>query len=280
MAKKNQRHKEIGELYSLGKHSVKEISDELAALFDDDVPSDMSIRRAIKKHERDYTDYEKSLDLPWQLSPILPGGITIEDVPAILKCVKYAALDKDLSPGPVTIREAQWVAIIWRSMTDAEPEALRRVALLYAIRSRWAVIEGKVLDTTDLDQFLAFGSWRGESEKSLYSAAIKFGLVTSMDAEDLSRQMHPGNLKGYQVSRRRLETEIPHDAIEKGHLLNQQLAEIEQCVPPEYKEEYSLYENHFKNADLCDEDVLSELRAIAIQFNAELSEIKGGLTNA
>ena len=267
MAKKNQRHHEIKGLYfNEGKHSVKEISNALAAAFDEDVPSDMSIRRAIKKHERDYTDYEKSLDLPWQLSPILPDGITIEDVPAILKCVKQAALDKDLSPGPVTIREAQWVAIIWRSMTDAEPEALRRVALLYAIRSRWAVIEGETLDTTDLDQFLAFGSWRGESEKRLYFAAIDLGLITSRDPMDLLRQMHPGNLKGYQETRKRLETEIPHDAIEKGHLLDQQLTQIEECVPTEYKEEYSLYENHFKNADLCDEYVLSELRAIANEF--------------
>ena len=266
MAKNNQRHQEIKGLYfNEGKHSVKEISNALAAAFDEDVPSDMSIRRELKKFEIHYTDYEKSLDSPWQLGQILPDGITVEDVPAILKCVKHAALDKDLTPA-VTIREAQWVAIIWRSMTDAEPEALRRVALLYAIRSRWAVIEGKVLDTTDLDQFLAFGSWRGESEKSLYSAAIKFGLVTSMDAEDLSRQMHPGNLKGYQESRRRLETEIPHDAIEKGHLFDQQLTQIEECVPTEYKEEYSLYENHFKNADLCDEYVLSELRAIANEF--------------
>jgi hypothetical protein len=278
MAKKNQRHHEIKGLYfNEGKHSVKEISNALAAAFDEDVPSDMSIRRAIKKHERDYTDYEKSLDLPWQLSPILPDGIAIEDVPAILKCVKQAALDKDLSPGPVTIREAQWVAIIWRSMTDAEPEALRRVALLYAIRSRWAVIEGKVLDTTDLDQFLAFGSWRGESEKSLYSAAIKFGLVTSMDTKKLLREMHPGNLKGYQESQRWLETELPRDAEEEYDLLLQQLSQIEECVPTEYKEEYSLYENHFlKNVYPINEDVLSKLRAIA----NGLSETKGGLTNA
>jgi len=162
-------------------------------------------------------------------------------------------------------------------MTDAEPEALRRVALLYAIRSRWAVIEGKVLDTTDLDQFLAFGSWRGESEKSLYSAAIKFGLVTSMDTKKLLREMHPGNLKGYQESQRWLETELPRDAEEEYDLLLQQLSQIEECVPTEYKEEYSLYENHFlKNVDLCNEDVLSELRAIA----NGLSETKGGLTNA
>lgn len=274
MAKKNQRHKEIGEQYSLGKHSVKEISEELAARFDDDVPSDMSIRRQLKKIEIHYTDYEKSLDAPWQLGQILPDGITVEDVPAILNCVKHAALDKDLTP-VVTIREAQWVAIIWRSMTDAPPEELRRLARWYAIRSRWAVIEGETLDTTDLDQFLAFGSWRGESEKRLYFAAIDLGLITSRDPMDLLRQMHPGNLKGYQETRKRLETEIPHDAIEKGHLLDQQLTQIEDCVPTEYKEEYLLYENHFKNTDLSDEDVLSELQAIANEFR----KLKEGLTN-
>ena len=268
MAKKNQRHLEIKGLYSNeGKHSVKEISDALAAEFDDDVPSDMSIRRAIKKLEIHYTPYEKSLDVPWQLGRILPDGITVEDVPAILKCVKHAALNKDLTPRPVTIREAQWVAIIWRSMTDASPEELRRLALWYAIRSRWAVIEGEILDTTDLDQFLAFGSWRGEREERLYFAAIDLGLITSRDPMDLLRQMHPGNLKGYQETRKRLETEIPHDAIEKRHLFDQQLTQIEECVPTEYKEEYSLYENHYsQNADLCDEDVLSELRAIANEF--------------
>ena len=129
------------------------------------------------------------------------------------------------------------------------------------------MIEGETLDTTDLDQFLAFGSWRGESEKRLYFAAIDLGLITSRDPMDLLRQMHPGNLKGYQETRKRLETEIPHDAIEKRHLFDQQLTQIEECVPTEYKEEYSLYENHYsKNADLCDEDVLSELRAIANEF--------------
>jgi len=263
----NQRHKEIGDLYFQGKRTVREISDVLAAEFDDDVPSDRNIHRDIKKLEIQYTPKEQALDRPWQLNPILPDGIAIEDVPAILKCVKQAALDKDLSPGPVTIREAQWVAIIWRSMTDASPERLRWLALLYAIRSRWAVIEGEILDTTDLDQFLAFGSWRGESEKSLYSAAIKFGLVTSMDTKKLLREMHPGNLKGYQESQRWLETELPRDAEEEYDLLLQQLSQIEECVPTEYKEEYSLYENHFlKNVDLCNEDVLSELRAIANGF--------------
>ena len=277
MAKKNQRHLEIKGLYSNeGKHSVKEISDELAARFDDDVPSDMSIRRELKKIEIHYTDYEKSLDSPWQLGQILPDGITVEDVPAILNCVKHAALDKDLTPA-VTIREAQWVAIIWRSMTDAPPEELRRLARWYAIRSRWAVIEGETLDTTDLDQFLAFGSWRGEPEERLYSAAIDLGLITSMDTKNLLRELHPGNLKGYQESQRWLETELPRDAEEEYDLLLQQLSQIEECVPTEYKEEYSLYENHFlKNVYPINEDVLSKLRAIA----NGLSETKGGLTNA
>jgi hypothetical protein len=263
----NQRHKEIGDLYFQGKRTVREISEVLAAKYGDDVPSDRNIHRDIKKLEIQYTPKEQALDLPWQLNPILPDGIAIEDVPAILKCVKQAALDKDLSPGRVTIREAQWVAIIWRSMTDASPEVLRVLALWYAIRSRWAVIEGEILDTTDLDQFLAFGSWRGDSEKRLYSAAIDLGLITSMDTKKLLRQMHPRNLKGYQETRKKVETELPSDAEEEADLLLQQLTQIEECVPTEYKEEYSLYENHFlKNVDLCNEDVLSELRAIANEF--------------
>jgi len=277
MVMNNQRHKEIGDLYFQGKRTVREISDVLAAEFDDDVPSDRNIHRDIKKLEIQYTPKEQALDRPWQLNPILPDGIAIEDVPAILKCVKQAALDKDLSPGPVTIREAQWVAIIWRSMTDASPERLRWLALLYAIRSRWAVIEGEILDTTDLDQFLAFGSWRGEPEEHLYSAAIDLGLITSIDPKNLLRQMYPRNLKGYQESQRWLETELPSDAEEEADLLLQQLTQIKECVPTEYEEEYLLYENHFlKNVDLCNEDVLSELRAIA----NGLSETKGGLTNA
>ena len=67
----------------------------------------------------------------------------------------------------------------------------------------------------------------------------------------------------------------------------QQLKEIEQCTPPKYKEAYSVYANHYlsrlSNDDLSYEDVFSACRAIAIQFGAELSEIseiKGGLTNA
>jgi hypothetical protein len=89
--------------------------------------------------------------------------------------------------------------------------------------------------------------------------------------------MHPGNLKGYQESQRWLETELPRDAEEEYDLLLQQLSQIEECVPTEYKEEYSLYENHFlKNVYPINEDVLSKLRAIA----NGLSETKGGLTNA
>ena len=51
----NQRHKEIGDLYFQGKRTVREISDVLAAEFDDDVPSDRNILRDIKKLEIQYT---------------------------------------------------------------------------------------------------------------------------------------------------------------------------------------------------------------------------------
>ena len=270
MAKYDEQREAVGMLYFGGIRGAKEIQERLGEEFGDGVASERTVYRFIQELITRYTPEELALDEPWQLRTVLPEGVSPEDVPIILKCVEDAVFRGFMFANPlVTIRDAQWIATLWRSMSDAEIPIIHLIAKAYGTRSRWAAIEGKPLDTSDLDSFIAFGSWRGEEPIRVHQTAIDLGLVPDLSVERLTRDQFPMDPKSQRLAMELLESwpkESPYfDSI----------IEIANSVPQDWRRLFHLHMRAWIDSGLDPEAILQSGRRLAKNYIEEEKEDEG-----
>ena len=270
MAKYDEQREAVGKLYFRGIRGAKEIQERLGEEFGDGVASERTVYRFIQELIPRYTAEEQALDEPWQLRPALPEGVTPEDVPVILKCVEDAIFRGYIIPNRfVTNRDAQWIATLWRSMSDAEIGLIRFMAFAYGTRSRWAAIEGKPLDTSDLDSFIAFGSWRGKEQTRANETAIKLGQVPELSAERMARDQFPMDQKSQRLTMELMESFPKEDPLADA------IFEVADTVPQDWRRSFDLHLRAWIEGGLEGEEILQSCRHLAKNCIEEEKEDAG-----
>ena len=203
---------EVGRLYlDESKRSPKAILDAMAEnpAYKDRRPSERAVSNIISEMKNAYTPEQQRLDRPWQLRPpesngLLPDGIHMEYINLFRAMLRVLppAYGKDR----LTIRIARWVGPIYqamhhwikndeRTLTDMDLAQVFEIARYYARRERWAIIEGKDLDTSDLDGYLAFDICRTAADELAYEAATEAGLFSKFEVEAAIRDTLAGQSK-------------------------------------------------------------------------------------
>ena len=124
----------------------------------------------LKSAAVNYDAEQKRLDQPWQPHPsgpdgTLADGISAEDVPLLMDIKRWKGIF--YGNAGLSLRIARWVALLRPSVCHFGAWDVYLIAEEYAIRERWAKIEGKYFDTSDLDQIVAF-----KRDQGAYDAAM------------------------------------------------------------------------------------------------------------
>lgn len=164
--------------------------------FDGRVPSERTISNITKAIAGRYDDEQRHLDQPWQLRPAnpdgtLPDGISVDAVPTLLSMLPGVAMNYGFKY--LTIRIARWVSILGLWVDDLDAMKLYFRAGIYAARERWAAIENRPFNTTDLDTELAFARWRSKDRNTAYEMLVDKDLIPApADLETQTRMEFVG----------------------------------------------------------------------------------------
>ena len=185
----------IFDTYMDGETRPAKILDRLLDSFpEDQLPVERTVYRIIAEASGRYPDDQRALDQPWLLGPELArgaGAVHHDALPVLIDILKASLMEPALY-GTLTVRMARWVSGLAPALKEAGATNAHFTALIYARRERWAVIEGKELETSDLDAWVAFAPWRSDKDLSLYRRAISEGLVPGITSATLLRDVYAG----------------------------------------------------------------------------------------
>ena len=121
----------------------------------------------------------------------------------------------------------------------------------------------KPLDTSDLDSFIAFGSWRGEEPNRVHQTAIDLGLVPEMSPERFTRDQFPMDPKSQRLAIEVLESwpkESPYfDSI----------IEIANSVPQDWRRSFNLHMRAWIDGGLDPDEIIQSARRLAEDYIEE-----------